>query len=97
MKEKFLNTPNDSDTRIISNKEMIIKDVDALLQTWIFDGIKGQSLIFVTAEVESFSDAILKELPMVANLITEKDSSITLSRKPNAAYVFVNFNFETML
>ena len=64
MKEKFLNTPNDSDTRIISNKEMIIKDVDALLQTWIFDGIKGQSLIFVTAEVESFSDEILKELPI---------------------------------
>lgn len=91
MKEKFKNIPVDSDTTIEEEKETQIGKLDALHQKWCWDGIKGESLIFVSEEVAAYSeDELIAECHKTK--LMKSNSSVTFKRNENG-FTFVNFNF----
>ena len=91
VEEKFTNVPMDPDTRIISQSLMTIDGVDAVHQEWDWEGVFGESLIFVTKEVRGLGDAGLKQLARASSLVQD-GSDFTIKKDP-LGYTFVNFNF----
>lgn len=87
--DKFLKVPVEEDTTILEEKQITIKGVCALLQEWVWDGIKGSSLIFEEEDVKTLTDTEIKTL---TSGIDESEGQMTLAR--NQGYVFVNFNFK---
>ncbi len=90
--EKFKNVGSDPDTKIISRNPIKIQNYDALHEVWFWDGIKGESIIFVAKDVEELSEEAITEL-ISSNVQDIKLSDITIS-KANSEFTFVNFNFE---
>lgn len=91
MNEKFENIPLDSDTTIEEEKEIQIGKFDALHQKWRWDGIKGESLIFVSQEVEAYSeDELINECRKTK--LMRANASVTF-KKGESGFTFVNFNF----
>lgn len=86
--QSFKDVPVDSDTRIIGQKEVRIGGIDALCQCWIWDGIKGWSMVFFTNDVQDLSDDELVGLVREVEVIT---TSTTIKR--GEKWTFVNFNF----
>lgn len=70
-----------------------VNDVDALHETWWWDDIKGESLIFCAEDVSALSEDALKAAPELAGLAVA-DGQVTVSRS-DPRFVFVNFNFAT--
>ena len=83
--------PIDEGTTILSQQSMTVGHLDAVIQTWLLDGIKATRCIFSRADVEYLDDEQLKEVVDKAGLL-EPGSLITLSR--NGGFTFVNFNFD---
>ena len=67
--------------------------LDCVYQTWIYDGIKGNSLIFFKNDLQNILKENLKSEIRQSNLLKDKTSKITYSDNNNG-YVFFNFNFE---
>jgi len=86
---KFNNVPVEPDTRIIQQREIEIEGVPALHQTWSWDGLIGESIIFHSDDVEGFTDDEIFEL---INDHTDPEGKYTVSRS-DSGYTFVNFNF----
>jgi len=91
--ERFKNVPIDNDTKILFESIMKFGGEDILYQKWRFDGIVGESIIFMTKDVGNMSDKELIEYAATSDIVTNK-SSITISSN-NGTYTFVNFNFTT--
>lgn len=87
-----VNLLNDRDTKIIGTIGLNIGKYIALHQKWLFDGIKGESLIFRTSDTLNLNKNQLIELPKqhLPNLI-RNTSEVTYSKKES--YIFLNFNF----
>lgn len=68
-----------------------VNGVEALHETWVWDDIKGESLIFCAEDVSAFSEDALKAAPELAGLAAA-GGQVTISRS-DPLYVFVNFNF----
>lgn len=83
--------PVDEGTTILSQQRMTIGHLDAVIQTWLLDGIKATSCIFSSNDVKELDDEQLKEVLNNAGLL-KPGSLITLSREGN--FSFVNFNFD---
>ena len=90
-KERFADAPVDPDTRVLSESLMTIGGVDALHQKWNWEGILGESLPFVSRDVQTLGDAELRQLGR-ASLLVRDGSDLTVKRDP-LGYTFVNFNF----
>lgn len=86
--DKFNNLNVDKETQILLRQQTIFKGYDVMMESWIWDGIQGQSVIFDINDVENLTDDEL------LNLIKEhyKTETVTISRA-NADFVFLNFNF----
>lgn len=93
MNDKFKGVPKDPDTRIRKQSVTIIEGFDALHQHWTWDGIKAESAIFVTSEVEHLDEEQLKSL-LVASGLTNTTDKMTF-KKSTSGYTFLNFNFVT--
>ena len=93
MKEKFLNIPTDLDTTIVFSSEMLFHDLDCVYQTWIYDGIKGSSLIFYQEDLQGVAPETIEGYIRASDLLVDRASSITCS-KNSGSYAFFNFNFE---
>ncbi len=91
MLEKFKNVPVEEDTNIIAESTMKFGEQDILYQKWSWDGIVGESIIFVADDVKHLSDAELKSYVAESDIVTQKDK-VTLSRG-KTEYAFINFNF----
>lgn len=91
-KDKFARVPVEPDTRIVSQSHGAIDDLDALYQQWNWEGVGGESLVFVSEEVKGLGDQELKELVRGSGLV-EDGSDITI-RRSEPGFTFVNFNFE---
>ena len=91
MREKFADVPIDPDTEILSQSLVTINGVDALYQRWNWEGVIGESLIFVSEEVKGLGDKALKKLAVASSLI-EDGSDFTIKTNP-LGFTFVNFNF----
>lgn len=89
MSDKFSAVPVEEDTRILLMHLIAICGIDARFELWGWEGVVGESLIFVTAEIVDLSDELLWQ--NIVNQLSLKDMRHTISRK--AGYTFVNFNF----
>lgn len=95
MNEKFKNVSVEVDTKIITQIECKIADYAALYQTWVWDGIFGESIIFTKEDVAHLNDEEVKQLVTDSKYYQSAMGNITFSRgKSN--FVFVNFNFQSM-
>jgi len=89
----FSDVPKDKDTRIIRQKEIIIKNIPALKQRWVWDGVLGDSLIFNNEDINHLSDDALQSF-INNHSDVEVTGSVTFKRSASG-YCFVNFNFVT--
>jgi hypothetical protein len=89
---KFDAVPLDDDTSILAQNEVAVGGYDALHQVWKWEGIKAESIIFLTADVSSLHDDDLKQLLMSEALATP-GSSVTVSHS-DSSYTSLNFNFQ---
>ena len=90
-KEKFADVPRDPDTRILSQALGALGGIDALHQRWNWEGVLGESLIFVSEDVKGLGEEGLKQLARESSLVQD-GSDFTIKRHP-LGYTFVNFNF----
>ena len=91
--KKFESIPADHGMQLLSHSAIQLGDYDAIHQRWRLDGIKGESVIFVTAEVAAFSDDELKD--MVLDSPTAKPETRCTLQRNEEGYTFINLNFES--
>jgi hypothetical protein len=89
--DKFKAIPVEEDTRILQKKLMTVNGIDARFERWAWEGVIGESLIFVTEEISNLSDEQLWQ--SIVNQLSIRDMKHTIKRQID--YSFVNFNFET--
>ena len=90
--EKFSDVPLDEDTTVIFEKRGMLDQYEVLYQAWSWDGIKAESIIFLSEDVFELSDEELKELVKSSPLV-EKESKLTTNDR-SGKYSFVSFNFK---
>jgi hypothetical protein len=88
--KNFSDVPEDPDTTILAQAEVEIGDLPALYQSWSWEGILAESVIFHSGDVAGVSDEAL--LQMVQDSYTILEDKFTIKRG-SEGYVFVNFNF----
>lgn len=97
MNEKFTNIPLDDDTVILFESEMKFGEIDCVLQSWRFDNIQGNSLIFLTSDLNFPSNEELKKWVTTESEIIQNKEKVTFSTNPiEHPYTFVNFDFKTI-
>jgi hypothetical protein len=88
---KFDNRPIEEDTTITSSKLVKFQNRDALLESWVWDGIKGESAILLANQFEGLSDEDIGTF--LADYIA-LGGDYTIART-TPEYIFVNFAFHT--
>ena len=86
----FSSLKSDGETLIYDRCLNIIGDYHAAHEWWEWDGIKGESYVFLTNEVEKLTDQALVLL-IKSHLNVLDIGSFTISRGKN--FTFFNFNF----
>ena len=92
MSKKFSGVPKEDDTRILYRKEVKLGNYDVLHEKWNWEGIKAESIIFVSDDISDLTDEGIEQKVREAHFIQE-GSSVTLQR--GEEFTFLNFNFET--
>ena len=90
MKPDFNHIPNDPDTTILFQQQGVFDDIPACYQSWFFDGIRGESIIFLKKDLKNRKDIDLVKKVKASKLV-KSTSQITLSRNP-PEFLFINFN-----
>jgi len=91
-KELFTHRHIDEDTRILKEEYRRYDDYDLLMEQWVWDGIKGNSIIFLTCQVDGLSDFSLEDLTReIAGL--DPFGQVTLKRKKD--FIYVNYGFRS--
>jgi hypothetical protein len=85
----FLDVPVEDDTRLMNVTSVKIEGIDARYESWVWEGIVADSLIFHSEAVAHMSDEEL-DLLVERNMVV-KDHRKTVKRLDK--YTFVNFNF----
>ncbi len=82
--------PNDPETTILFQQLGVFDDIPACYQSWLFDGIRGESIIFHKRDLKHHKDTDLIKKVKASKLV-KSTSQITLSRNP-PEFLFINFN-----
>ena len=90
MNNNLNHIPNDPDTTILFQQQGVFNDIPACYQSWMFDGIRGESIIFHKTDLKGHKDTDLIEKVKASQLV-KSTSQITLSRNP-PEYLFINLN-----
>lgn len=88
---KFAKIPVDEGTRIDAEVLTKINGWDAVHQRWSWDGVRGESLIFCTEDLQGISEELLIDLLQSSVLAEFKDANVNQNEN---GYTFVNFGFE---
>jgi hypothetical protein len=91
MNDKFKGVPVDPDTRVFKRSPTSVGGYEALHERWSFDGVKAESLVFLSADIADVSDETLEKLVRETEGV-DTGSQITLKRS-ESGFTFVNFNF----
>lgn len=86
--KKFENLETDSDTEILWREVTTVGNYDVMVENWKWEGLKGNSLIFVSEDVKHLSEAELKN---IAKEFINGYDKITLTRGDD--FTFMNYNF----
>jgi hypothetical protein len=89
--ELFDNRPLDDDTRIISSEYVKLNDLDACLEQWSWDGIKGKSVILLVSQLEGSSNE--EVIAFLADHIS-LGGDYTISAN-NPEYIVISYGFKT--
>ena len=84
--DKFKNVPIDADTKILFSTEAKFGYLDVLYQKWSWEGLDGESLIFVADEVAHMRDDELFATPMI------EDKSKAVIKRNSNGFTFVNYS-----
>jgi len=87
----FKSVPVEDDTTVLFQREVVLGEFQVLYQKWVWDGIKGESLIFLGCDVRALSDEQLISEVRSSPLVDDQ-SKVTMKRS-DSDYIFVNFNF----
>ena len=90
--DKFAHVPLEDDTRIRSQQQISITGIDALHQRWVWDGIAGESLIFVAGDIPGATDRQILAMARDAGFAVA-DDDFTIKRTEHG-FVFLNFGFD---
>jgi len=90
MNEKFNDIPVEADTKIEFSSPMKWGEYDIVYQKWSWDGIRAESIIFLTEDLKAMDDKAL-EADVRDGPLVKQDSQITIRRLEK--FTFVNFNF----
>ncbi len=88
----FSQVPVDEDTKILHRELGQIDTFPILHEKWFWEGIKAESIIFITKEVEGLEPEALIELVKKSKYY-KSGSSVTF-KATDAGYTFVNYNFQ---
>tara|TARA_B100001094_G_scaffold98542_1_gene94755 strand:- start:874 stop:1152 length:279 start_codon:yes stop_codon:yes gene_type:complete len=91
--KKFSNISPEFDTKILSIDYINIDGFDSRHETWSWDGIKGESLIFCKKD---FKYPEREVLSIVEKYIDEKFNTKKHTIKIKENFVFFNYNFEIL-
>ena len=90
MNDKFTELPREEDTKILFTSPMRWGELDIVYEKWKWEGIRAESIIFLSEDVNSLDDAALEADVRDGPLVRE-NSQVTIKRGEN--FTFVNFNF----
>lgn len=79
MAGKFDMVPVESDTVILAGLESMLGMYDVLYQKWLWDGIQGESFIFVSSDVAGLDDPALEALARSSPML-KPGCNITMTR-----------------
>lgn len=85
---KFEDIPIDSETTIVFTLPGFLNNYEVVYESWIWENVSGQSVIFYKEDIKHLSDDDLKGM-------LDNQPNITISRKFEK-YVFVNYNFKLL-
>lgn len=92
MKPNLNTIPNDPATTILFQQAGVFDDIPACYQAWQFDGIRGESIVFLKKDLKGRKDTDLIQKVKASQLVRQ-NSQITFSRNP-PDYLFINFNIQ---
>lgn len=92
MSEKFQNVPLEDDTKMLRRVVATLDGFNILHEKWVWDGVKGETVVFVSREVAHLPDQELEEKVRCSPFV-EVGSQITINRS-SSGYTFVSFNFK---
>jgi hypothetical protein len=90
MNEKFKNIPVEEGTKILFSSPMKWGELDIVYQKWSWEGIRAESIIFLSEDVKDMDDETL-DADLRSSPIVNEDSQMTIKRGDE--FTFVNFNF----
>jgi len=88
----FNNRPVDKDTKVLSRRYLTFDGHDVLWEKWLWDGIRGNTLVFVASQFEGVAD---DELDRIARQIAGLPGEASTTLKRTGDYIFFNFGFRT--
>jgi hypothetical protein len=91
-KELFAHRYIDEDTRILEEKYRRHDGYDLLMEQWVWDGMEGNSIIFLTRQVAGLSDFSLEDL---AREIADLDLCDHVTLKREKGFTYVNYGFRS--
>ncbi len=91
--DRFKSVPVEPGTRVHHQELIRVGEHQALHQWWSWEGIKAESLVFLTADVQGLGEQRLKSL-LVDNGLADSSASITY-KQDDSGFTFINFNFVT--
>ena len=90
MNDKFKCLEVDEETTLLRREAVKVGGFDAMHETWRWEAVTAESLVFVSDEVKHLSRGELEGLAKISPFY-EPGSGITLTR--GKEFTFVNFNF----
>jgi hypothetical protein len=90
--DRFKSAPVEEDTKVRARRPGSIGAIEVVHEVWVWEGVCGESLIFLTEDVAELGVSGLETLARASGLI-KADSQVTVSEN-KLGYTFVNFNFE---
>ncbi len=88
---KFHDIPVEEDTKMLFHSQMKFGDLDIVYEQWYWDGIYGESIIFLNEDVKNKSEEDLR-VEVAKSEMVEDENNMTTSR--GRKYTFINFNFK---
>lgn len=89
----FDQVPVEADTTIHDRQHLIVEGLDVQWERWSWDGVAGETAVFIEDQLGNTGDKALKDLVRNRDQLAAS-GPITVSRESNG-YTFVNFNFRT--